>query len=269
MGFIAYDHWSRTSTFFNGSKKINLNKNKMQKIIISAPRFLDLLMSAAPAACKVGGDRPYLESVKFEIDASKKIIKSISTNGHLLSYCERELGFSNKQTGIEDIGCEIFNTQWLMKIFDVELLIVALKKLKIKRSFKDDSENPSYIVLQEIISENKQSIEISILGESNIILDPQLLDIDSYPEYKKVVPRNETKCSSLSFPVDIKLLDLLRKCWGDKRIIINFYNDGSITKIMPYTTDYDGNDFIVLMPLAKNKELEEQLDERQSNFFNN
>jgi hypothetical protein len=241
----------------------------MQKIIISAPRFLDLLMSASPASFKIGGDRPYLESVKFEIDASKKLIKSIATNGSILSYCERNLGFSTRQTDLEDIDSEIFDTEWLMKIFDVELLIVALKKLKIKRSFEDDSENPSYIVLQEIKKENKQSIKISILGESNVILDPQLLDVNSYPEYKKIIPRNENKCSSLSLPVDIKLLDLIRKCWGDKKIIINFYNNGFITKILPYTTDYDGNDFIVLMPLMKNEEIEKELDEKQSNFFNN
>lgn len=244
-----------------------------QKIIISGNRFLDLLLCVIPAASK-DETRLNINAIKLEIIPQEFAMQAVATNGHILSYARRDLGYSYSQEDLEDIASQstVKAAEWVISVFDAELLTVALKKIGIKRGDEADEQKICYVCFDEIekinnLGEVKKILQISILGESNVVMSPEISNLE-FPDWLRVVPRKSTQCETKNFPFSLENMLLVNKCWGFKRVSMRFHGEGSIAKIVPFTTKYDGHDFVVIMPLSKNEDLEEKIDNNQLYLFN-
>lgn len=248
--------------------------------VISANRFLDLLSCVIPAA-SVCEDRPNICAVQLEIIKKDYAIRAVATDGTILSFAKRELGFSRLGQGdFEDLEAreKISDATWLLSRIDVELLIGALKKLGVKRKEEDDETGGRYYIAlretpEEKITEdgevlNKKKLSISVLGLSHVVLEPSLVS-QEYPEWQKLIPKEKTEVSYIGF--NLAKLALLHKCWGSENIFISFLRESEITKIVRNTEDEQKQeDFIILMPTRKDDEKDkEKLDNNQRNFFDN
>ena len=256
----------------NFTKKTNsiLKKIKPNNIeaVISASKFLDLLLCVFPAASN-DPTRKSICGVELELIANEYAIRAAATNGQILSVAQRELGFSNKeQNDLEDIEArnKVKNTKWLISTLDADLLIIALKKLGVKRSKQDNSDIPYYISIEELGIEGKQKLNISILGLSHVVLEPDLVR-EKFPEWKSLVPRNAfANIESIAF--DLDNIKLLNKCWGQEKIFMSFFSDGNITKINRNTQDEERiQDLIVLMPMKMDDIEKKKIDNNQMNLM--
>lgn len=249
--------------------------------VISANRFLDLLLCVIPAASE-DETRPYICAVQLEVIKKDYAIRAVATDGTILSVAKRELGFSRLgQEDFEDIEAreKITDATWLLSRIDVELLIVSLKKLGVKRKEEEDETGGRYYIAiretpeieVEIEGEKrvrKKQLSISILGLSHVVLEPTLVN-QEYPNWKGLIPKEKAETSYIGF--NLGKLALLHKCWGNENTFISFLSQSQITKIVRNTEDEQKQeDFIILMPLHKNDEKDnEKLDNNQRNFFDN
>ncbi len=246
--------------------------------VISANRFLDLLSCVIPAA-SWDETRPYICAVQLEVIKKDYALRAVATDGHMLSVAKRELGFSTeKQSDFEDIEAreKLSDATWLLSRIDVELLIVSLKKLGVKRKEEDDATGGRYYIAiretdDEKISEDgevikKKKLSISILGLSHVVLEPSIVTQD-FPNWKKLIPTEKAETSYIGF--NLAKLALLHKCWGSENIFISFLSKSEITKITRNSEDeWKWEDFIILMPLRKDAEKDvEKIDKNQTNFF--
>ncbi len=245
--------------------------------VISANKFLDLLCCVAPAA---SGDetRSYICAVQLEVIAREYAIRAVATDGAILSVAHRELGFSTEtQPDFEDLEArkKIADATWLLSKMDVDLLIVSLKKLGVKRKESDDETGGRYyIAIRETPIENisedgevfaKKKLSISILGLSHVVLEPTLVN-ETYPEWKKLMPKEDSQTNYIGF--NLAKLGLLNKCWGSENIFMSFFSESKITKITRNSEDQQKErDFIILMPLLKKEDDKEKIDRNQTNFF--
>ena len=228
--------------------------------VIPAHKFLDLLQCTLPAVSK-DKERPYICAVYLETLKREYAIRAVATDGHIMSVAQRDLGFSTDQEDIEDIEArkKVEDKNWLLSSIDIEILVTSLKKLGVKNS-KDD-EGHFYISLKE---KDSNKLSISILGLSHVILEPNLIQ-QEFPDWKKVIPQIKEKASSIAF--DLKLLSLLKKCWGKERIFMDFMKEG-VVKITRNSRDLEKiKDFIILMSMRFDKEDYKVVDENQMNLF--
>lgn len=246
--------------------------------VISANRFLDLLCCVIPAVSH-DDQRPDLLPIQLEIIKKDYSIRAVATDGAVLSVAKRQLGFSvENQNDIEDIQAKktVEDCVWLLSRIDVEILILSLKKLGVRRDDLIASDHKYYIKISDKIVENiseetgkistKKRLSISILGSSHVVLEPTLVDAD-FPEWQKLMPTDRIETSYLNF--NLEKLRILYKCWGEEAISMVFYTQSEITKIIRRSLDSERqNDFILLMPLKKNEEVDlAKIDENQMNFF--
>jgi len=233
--------------------------------VISANKFLDLLSCVLPAV-SADETRPQICCISLEIIAKDYAVRAVATNGHILSVSQRNLGFSNnEQDDIEDIEArkKVKDATWLLNAVDVEILILSLKKLGIRRGKEDGGRY--YVAIKEGDVESKKRLSISILGLSHIVSEPMLISQD-FPEWKNLYPNKVTKIESISF--DLKLLNLLNKCWGDEKIFMSFSDYSSVTRINRNTIEEEKiKDFILLMPLIEDKERLDSVNENQMNLI--
>lgn len=235
--------------------------------VISASKFLDLLSCVMPAASDDETRKPIC-AVQLEIIAAEYSIRAVATNGAVLSHAQRGLGFStSEQPDIEDMEArsKVKDATWTISTIDAELLIVSLKKLGVKRG-KEEAEDGStgryYIVIRELGYEGKPKLSISILGMSEVVLEPNLI-LAQYPDWKPLVPsQTYSQIDTISF--SLEHLNSTIKCWGNReRVYFTFYNNGQIVKInRREAPEEKQNDFILLMPLIyeEKKQEEEQID---------
>ena len=246
--------------------------------VISANRFLDLLSCVIPAA-SCDETRPQICGVQLEVIKKDYALRAVATDGAILSVAKRELGFSTeKQADFEDLEAreKLTDATWLLSRIDVELLIVSLKKLGVKRKEEDDKTGGRYYIAireteEEKTSEDgevtkKKKLSISILGLSHVVLEPSLVN-QEFPDWKKLIPTEKAETSYIGF--NLAKLALLHKCWGSENIFISFLSKSEITKITRNSEDeWKQEDFIILMPLRKDAEKDaEKIDKNQTNFF--
>ena len=247
--------------------------------VISANRFLDLLSCVIPAA-SCDETRPHICSVQLEVIKKDYALRAVATDGYILSVAKRELGFSTKkQADFEDLEAreKLTDATWLLSRIDVELLIVSLKKLGVKRKEEEDETGGRYYIAiretdEEKTSEDgevtkKKKLSISILGLSHVVLEPSLVTQELFPNWKKFIPKEKAETSCIGF--NLAKLALLHKCWGSENIFISFLSKSEITKITRNSEDeWKQEDFIILMPLRKDAEKDaEKIDKNQTNFF--
>lgn len=255
-----------------------INETKMEAVI-SASKFLDLLCCVVPAISH-DSTRPMICGVKLEILPPEYAIRAIATNGLVLAAAERALGFSTAdQEDFEDVEArrKIKRADWLISSIDAELLVMALKKLGVKRSKEDESDGRYYITLTETETEidpdaenkiKKKRLSISILGMSQVILEPDLLR-QEFPDWKKLVPCSTESSSRESISFDLTNFLVLNKCWGGEKIFLSFFNGGRITKINRNTQDGERiSDFILLMPSNISDDEKDSINDNQMNLFN-
>jgi hypothetical protein len=233
--------------------------------VISANKFLDLLCCVVPAASS-DQTRPYICCVKLEILAKDYAIRAIATDGRAMSVAQRNLGFEiQDQTDLEDIENKknLQDAEWSISTIDVEILIMALKKLGVKRGEEDETGGKYYIVIRES-GEEKKKLSISILGLSHVILEPEIAIIE-YPNWKQIVPKSTQPTEFASF--DLAVLAILNKCWGKEKVLIAFNKEG-LAKVSRLSNEEEElKDFIVLMPIKFTETEKEKIDENQMSFL--
>jgi len=234
----------------------------MGTIIISAGRFLDLLQCVTHVANEHGMGTSV---VQLNVLAQSQALQMVATSGMVLSIAQRPLGFGtwkqadlldSTQSTIED------DVSWLLQKLDCELLILALKKVGIKRG-KDNEEALFYIQIAELRNDQGQSsLRISVLGDcSCVILEPRIIDGVKFPDWKAVLnPAIET---TNYLALDMRVVLAINACWGNEKIYITFSGQRSpckITRLEP--SEEQNSDLIVLMPMIlddKNDKLSHQL----------
>jgi hypothetical protein len=219
----------------------------MSNIIISAGRFLDLLMCVLPA-CSTSKERWNLTHIELNVSQEFQSLQAIATDGAILSIASRPLGFSvNGQDDLEDLEAsqKIEDRTWLLKRIDAKLLISALKNLKVRRG-SDDENNLIYLSLEDIREKETAKLKISMFGDDGkVVLEPIIsLDVQ-FPNWRRALNENSSSLSSVN--IDFSKLDVAYKCWGGQGTFISFM--GKALRITRHHPSEDNEfDLIIIMP---------------------